>query len=139
MSRYFKKIGNTKSISSWKSKGLSDEVIKFCTTSNNRLSSTLEYAGKKMYVKFNESCLKQDKITFNYGKKVNIYIVYDLDSNLNNFDPTLENCLFGTIKITKNVDIDKNKYSGYGTGIDARGTFPVLGGSFGQICHYFSS
>ena len=69
MSKYFKKIGNTKSISSWKSKGLSDEVIKFFTTSNNSLSSTLEYAGKKMYVKFNESCLKQDKITFNYGKK----------------------------------------------------------------------
>ena len=31
MSKYFKKIGNTKSISSWKSKGLSDEVIKFFT------------------------------------------------------------------------------------------------------------
>ena len=27
MNRYFKKIGNIKSISSWKSKGLSDEII----------------------------------------------------------------------------------------------------------------
>ena len=39
-----------------------------------------------MYVKFS---LKQDKITFNHGKTVNIYIVYNLISGINNFDPTL--------------------------------------------------
>ena len=44
-----------------------------------------------MYVKFDGSCLKQDKITFNHGKVVSIYNVYDLKSNLNNFDPTLQN------------------------------------------------
>ena len=33
---------------------------------------------KRMYVKFNGSCLKQDKITFNHGNIVNTYIVYDL-------------------------------------------------------------
>ena len=56
-----------------------------------------------MYVKFSGSCLKQDKITFSHGKTVNIYIVYDLKSNLNNFDPTLKNCLFGGIKLAKNT------------------------------------
>ena len=65
-----------------------------------------------MLVKFDGSCLiKQDEFTFN-KKTVNIYIVYGLDSNLNNCDPTLENCLFGAIKITKNSDIDKYNYSG---------------------------
>ena len=61
--------------------------------------------------------MEQDKITFNHEKSVNIYIVYDLKSNLNNFDPTLENCLFGAVKLTKNSDIDKYKYSGYSIGI----------------------
>ena len=112
INRYFKKIGNTKSISSWKSKGLSDEVIKPSTINNNSLAPTLEYAGKKMCVKFNGSCLiKQGKFTFDI-KTVNIYIVCDIDSNLNNFDPTLKNCLFGATQLTKNSDIGKYKYSG---------------------------
>ena len=34
-------------------------------------------------------------------------IVYDLDSNLTNFDPSLQNCLFGAVKLTKNSDIGK--------------------------------
>ena len=37
--------------------------------------------------------------------------------------PTLENCLFGAVKLTKNTDIDKYKYSGYGIRFDRRGTF----------------
>ena len=57
MSKHFQKIGNTKSISSSKSKGLSDEVIKPPSINNNSLAPTLEYAGKKMNVKFNGSCL----------------------------------------------------------------------------------
>ena len=76
-----------------------------------------------MFVKFNGSCLiKQNKSTVN-RKIVNIYIVYGLDSNSNDFDPTLQNCLFGAVKMTKNSDIDKYKYSGNGLGFDSRGTF----------------
>ena len=96
------------------------------TTSNSSFSPTLEYAGKRMYVKFNGSYLKQDKTTFNHGKIVKIYIVYDIYSNLNNFDPTLENCFFGKTKITKNSYIDKYKYSGYGILVDSKGLFHFL-------------
>ena len=74
MYKYFKKIVDTEGISEWKSKRLSDETIK---SPNDSLAPTLKYTGKKMYVKFRGSCLKQDKITFNHGKTVNIYIVYD--------------------------------------------------------------
>ena len=74
---------------------------------------------------------KQNTFTFN-KKIVNIYIVYDLDSNLNNFDPTLQNCLFGAINLTENSDIDKYKYSGYGFAFDSKETFPHPTGSFGQ-------
>ena len=96
-----------------------DEVIKSPTINNNNLAPKLECIEKKRFVKFNGSCLiKQIKFTFN-KKILNIYIVCYLDSNLNNFEPILENCLFGAIKITKNSDIDKYKYSGYGLGFDS--------------------
>ena len=84
-----------------------------------------------MYVKFSRSGLKQDKITFNHRKTVNIYIVYDLKSNLNNFDPTLKNCVFGAIKLTKNSNIDKYEYAGYGIGFDSKGTFSDPSGRTG--------
>ena len=107
MNKYFKKISNTKGISSWKSKRLSDELIKSLTLNNNILTPTLGYIDKNVFVKFNGSYLiKQNKFTFN-KKMLNIYIVYDLDSNFYNFDPILENCLFGATKITKNSEIDK--------------------------------
>ena len=43
--------------------------------------------------------------------------------NTTSSDPTLENCLFGAVSLTKNSDIDKYKYSGYGIGFDRKGTF----------------
>ena len=65
MNRYFKKIGNTKKISSWKSKGLYDKILK-PPINNNSLAPKLENTGKKMFVKFDGSCLtKQDEFTFN--------------------------------------------------------------------------
>ena len=99
---------------------LSNEVIK---PPNNSLAPKVKFTGKRMYVKFSGSCLKQDKITFNHGKTVNIYIVYGLKSGLNNFDPTLRNCLFGVVMLIENSDIDKYEYAGYGIEFDSKGTF----------------
>ena len=56
---------------------------------------------------------------------VSMYIVCELDSTLNDRSITLENCLFGAVKSTKNADIDKFKYSGYGIRFDSRGTFHI--------------
>ena len=50
--------------------------------------------------------------------------------------PTLENCLFGAVSLTKNVDIDEYKYSGYGIGFDRKRTFSVDSG-FGRKCIIF--
>ena len=52
-------ITTTDYISSWKSKGLSDESIKPLTTSDNSLTPELNYYGTKTRVKFTGSCLKQ--------------------------------------------------------------------------------
>ena len=71
-------IINTDYVSSRKSKGLSAESIKPPTISDNSLTPVLDYYGTKMRVIFTGSCLKQPKISYTYGKKVNIYIVYEL-------------------------------------------------------------
>ena len=51
--KYFKNNGNTESISSWESKGLSNEVIKPPSASNNSHAPTLKYTGKGRYTKLN--------------------------------------------------------------------------------------
>ena len=68
---------------SWKSKGLSDESIKHPTASINFLNPSLNYVGSKIRVRFTGDCLKQEKITFNHGKIVNIYIVYEIEKSVN--------------------------------------------------------
>ena len=108
---------------------MSDEEIK---PPNNTLAPTVKFTGERVYVKFSKSCLKQNKITLNHGKTMNIYTEYHLMSNLNNFDPTLKNCLFEAIKLTKNSDIDKYEYSGYGNGFDSKGTLSHPSGTSGQ-------
>ena len=46
--------------------------------------------------------------------------------------PTLKNCLFGEVNLTKNADIDRYGYSGYGIVFDRRGSFSFPGGGCGQ-------
>ena len=67
-------ITNSDYVSSWKSKGLSAESIKPPSTSDNSLTSALNYYGTKTRVWFTGSCLKQQKISYTHGKMVNIYI-----------------------------------------------------------------
>ena len=100
----------------WKSKGLSDESINLSTASNNSLAPALSYFGNKICVKFDRSCLKQDKITFIYGKTVNIYIICEINlwNCVSTGDPTLGSSLYGAVKLVKTSDIDQYKYSGYG-------------------------
>ena len=47
-------------------------------------------------------------------------------------DLTLKNWLFGAVTLTKNVDIDKYGYSGYGIGFDKISSFSFPVGGFGQ-------
>ena len=61
---YCKVIANTKYISEWKSKGLSDENITPPTISDNSLTLQLGYYGTKTRLKFTGNCLKQHKITY---------------------------------------------------------------------------
>ena len=127
-------ITNTDDVLSWKSKGLSAEIIKPPATSDNSLTPTLNYYDDfKVRVKFTGSCLKQLKFTCTHKTIVNIYIAYELSaSTSNNNDLTLKNCLLGAVTLTKNAGIDKYKHSGYGTGFDRRSSFTFPGFGFGQ-------
>ena len=113
----------------WTPKRLSDENITAPTTSDYSLNPQLSYLGTKIRLEFRGSCIKQDKITFNHGKIVNIYIVYELYIIYVKTSPTLVNCLFGAVSLTKNADIDKYKYSGYEIGFDRGHVYAVGNGS----------
>ena len=77
--------------------------------------------------------MKQDKVTFNLRKVVNIYIVYELNgSSSNDNNPEVRKSLFGAVRLTENSDIDKYGYSGYRIGFDRRGSFSFPGGGFGS-------
>ena len=84
-------------------------LIKCPFTPNNSLNPLLNYVGTKIRIEFNGSCLKQDKISFNHGKVVNIYIFYEINKNYNiSSFLSLENCLFGAVELAKLILISTN-------------------------------
>ena len=116
-------------VSSWESKGLSNENISSIITPSYNRAPSLVYDNVRMKLKFVGSLLKQDKITYNHGPIVNIYIVFRLRPCIPS-DITLENCLFGAVKMTKTLKI--NTYSGYGIAFDSKGSFSHLSGRYGK-------
>ena len=129
--RYFK-TSNSDYLLSWTSKGLSNESITPPSAPNNFLSPSLNYLVTKIKVKFRGSCLKPNNITYTHGKIVNIAYEINKKDNIIISDPTLENCFFGAFTLTKNINIDKYGYSGYGIGFDRKGIFSFSGGRYGQ-------
>ena len=61
-------------------------------------------------------------------KVVTIDIVYGINDDFPvSSYPPIENSLFGTVNLTKNTDIDRYKYSGYGIGFDRHWNFSFPG------------
>ena len=81
----------------------------------------------RMSVKLNGAYFKQTKLLRpNNNNVINVYVAYQLNaiSNTRNTDYTVQNALFGGVKITKNAtDTSKHKYEGYGICFDAGGKF----------------
>ena len=69
-----------------------------------------------------------------------MYISCTLSPWLRNLiaDFTLKNCLFGSVKVTKNADPDKYKYRSYGKGFDPRSEFYLQMETW-EKSHYFWS
>ena len=112
MNKYLNKISNIESILSWKSMGVSDDVLK--PLNNGTLVPKLVNPYSIMQVSFNGSCLVKENKSVSNEKVLNMYIVYHLDYTSNSFHPRLKNCLFGLVKVTKKYsDFNGQGLSGY--------------------------
>ena len=135
LSKYLKvvNVNNANYILSWKSRGLKDIKIESIKINNYSLNPRIDhYDMSKIRIKFDGSFLNRFPPTILHGNIVNIYIVYEITSHYKNIIyPTLENCLFGSVKLTNNADIDKYGYSGYGIGFDRETSFS-FGNDFGK-------
>ena len=131
MRKYFKRVagvGNGNYIYFWKYKGLSDENIITPVAIDYPLNLKLSHFGTKRCIEFNGSCSKQDKITHNRGKAVNIYIVCEMSKKYDISSYFYTGKLLVLAVSLTNADIDRYKYSGYGTGFDRKGLFSVSNG-----------
>ena len=99
----------------------------------------MNYYGSETRAEFYGDCLKQDKVTFNHGNIVyeGIKIAIISKPGSNDIYPTLQNALFGAVKLTKNADIDKCGYSHYEIGFNRRSSFLHPSGGDGQNVIFF--
>ena len=120
-------VNNITYILSWNSRGLNDVKIESIKTNNHSLNPRMDhYDMSKISLKFDGSFLNRFLPTILHSKIVNIYIVFEITSDYKYINyPSLENCLLESVKLTKNVDIDKYGYSGYGVGLDRETSFSI--------------
>ena len=104
-----------------------DTKIKAIVTTNYLLNPNINiYDMGKIGIKLNGSFLNRFPDTMPHKNVVNIYIVYEITIDYKDINyPTLGNCLFGSVKLTKNVDTDKYGYFGYGIGFDRETSFSI--------------
>ena len=111
----------------WKPKNIYDR------SNNNVLNSVqniktiepnIKNDGKGLHVFFNGNYFQQDIIAIP-NNVINIYCVYELDLIASTRDDrfTIQNALFGAVKIIKNADTSKYKCKGYGICFDEGGMF----------------
>ena len=72
---------------------------------------------------------------------INIYISYKLGPLLRNLntDFTLGNGLFGSVRLTKNADLDKYNYTDYAIGFDSRSELSLPDGTMGKNVTIFGA
>ena len=105
------------------------------TTTDNSLSPSIKWYGNLNFcLIFKESCLKEKNATYTPPNVIKLFIVYELDTWLRDLSSnfTLKACLFGGVRLAKNVDLEKYVYSGYGTGFDSRSKLSLPDGSVGK-------
>ena len=69
-----------------------------------------------------------------------MYISYIINPKLrnSNTDFTLDNFLFGLVKLTKNADLDIYKYSGYDIGFDFHSELLFTNGAHGKKSYFWN-
>ena len=117
----------------WKSNGLSEKCIENITKSDSNFAPTFADHHLLPDMNFNGHCLIKNIISIT-KKLINLYISYTLGPQLRilNTDFTLGDCLFRSVKLTNNTDLDKYKYTGYGIGFDSRSEILFTDRSYGK-------
>ena len=89
---------------------------------------------------FNGHCLIRNNISIP-KKVINLYISYTLVPQLRNLNTvfTLGNCSFGSVKLTKNADLDRYKYTDYSIGFDSPSEFLFTDRSYGKKVAIFGA
>ena len=106
--KHIKYFHGTTQIYSWKSNGMSEESIENITKSDSNFAPNFVDHHSLPDINFNGHCLIKNNISIP-KKVINLYISYTLGRQIRNLntDFTLVNCLFGSVKLTKNADLDK--------------------------------
>ena len=112
---------------------MSEKSIENITKSDSNFAPTFADHHLLPEMNFNGHCLIKSNNS-NPKKVINLYISYTLGLQLRNLntDFTLGSCLFGSVKLTKNSDLDKYNYPGYGITFDSRSKFLFTDGSYGK-------
>ena len=102
---------------------MSEEIVENITKSDSNFSPTFIDCLVLPDINFNGYCLINNICI--PTKEIKSYISYTLSPCLRHLktDFILKNCLFGSVKLTKNVDSYKYKHSGYGVGFDSPSEF----------------
>ena len=114
-------------ISAWKSTSISNysDSSNMNVVVNSKGNHPILIMAGIMRVYLNGNYFTQNKALKRNNTAINIYIVYKLDliSSTRNTYYTIQNALFGAMKITKNTDSSKNNYTGYGLCFDEGSEF----------------
>ena len=112
---------NNKKIANWRSTGIfnySDYYTMNGIEDTKKELPKLKIADETYVLLQGNYFQQNDNIIIPNNNKnvINIYVVYKLDpiSSTRNTNYTIQNALFGAIKIIKNADYSKNNYTGYG-------------------------
>ena len=109
--KYIKYFSGTTWNDSRKSSGISEENIENTTKSYSSFSPIFVDHYVLSHINFNGHCLINNNISIP-KKVIKLYTSYIINQWLRNLNTyfILKNCLFGSVKLTKNADSDKYKY-----------------------------
>ena len=132
--KYINYFSGTTRIEWWKSNGKWEEIIENITKSDSNFAPSFVDHHLLPDMSFNRHCLIKNDVSIP-KKEINLYISYTLGPQLRNLNTffTLANCLFGSVKLTKNVDLDKYKYTGYRIGFGPHSEFLFADRSYGKM------
>ena len=111
---------------------MSKETIDNITKSDSNFAPTFVDHHSLLDINFNGHCFINN--IYIPKKVINIYISDTLNPWLGNLntDFTLNNCLFGSVKLTKNADPDKYKCSSYSIGFESHSELSFTDRSMGE-------